>query len=341
VTQTREDLKRLLVSLLPAGSEDLYALANTDAIGGTLWALAGALRDTTTSRFEQLRREICPSTVEENLPEWEQVCGLTYTPIAQFGTIPQRVNAVLAILRLSDGFTLDKIRAVVQPYLVYADPSQIEILETDRAALTAKHVYLGAPAPVTVAMGVFGESFAVVPDDPRVSPAGASVFVSLTTTRPDRVTFVLENPGGLHKVVLGNLDPNPTSVSAQAYQLWAPSFAGKAINGRWRLRFACTAAAMTVVSWGLFVEGLGATYSNTVPPRRTGDGLGAAMFEFAVVVDPLLLGVGADLPGAQLAIQRWKPDHTRGYLAQRSTITGDVCAIPDTVNAIPNQAIPC
>ena len=57
---TQADAKRLLISLLPAGSEDLYALDNTDFIGGVLYSLAGVVKDYGTDRMEALVSELNP-----------------------------------------------------------------------------------------------------------------------------------------------------------------------------------------------------------------------------------------------------------------------------------------
>jgi hypothetical protein len=97
---------------------------------------------------------------------------------------------------------------------------------------------------------------------------------------------------------------------------------------------------VTVSVWSLFVEGLGHNYIGT-PPAPNGQGLGAAQFDFVVVADPALLGTGYDLDGAARALNRWKPAHTHGGLTQLSALLGTVCAIPDTINAIPDNAIPC
>ena len=131
---TQADAKRLLISLLPAGSEDLYALDNTDFIGGVLYSLAGVVKDYGTDRMEALVSELNPASIEENLSAWEQATGLSKTKVALYGTVEQRKQAVIAVLRMRGAFALSDIRAIIQPYFLYADPTQIEILESDRAA---------------------------------------------------------------------------------------------------------------------------------------------------------------------------------------------------------------
>jgi hypothetical protein len=40
-------------------------------------------------------------------------------------------------------------------------------------------------------------------------------------------------------------------------------------------------------------------------------------------------------------VLNFDPAHTHGGLTQLSALLGTVCAIPDTINAIPDNAIPC
>lgn len=338
---SREDVKALLVSLLPAGSDQLYDLSESAYIGGTFSGLAGALKDTLYDRIAVLRDEVNPSTVAELIPEWEQACGLAYTPIALYGTTEQRRNAVLAALRMSGGsFSLDEIRSIVQPYFLYADPSQIVILEVDRGSLRNSNTRTNG-TPITVAMGVTGASSVTVPDDPRVSQAGASAVITITTTRLDQLSLVIQGPDGFQAVFpAGWLARDNTAATFEAFRLFAPKFAGRAIRGTWTLGFVNPAASVTLHTWGLFVEGEGAIFGPGVPPPRLGEGKGAVVFEFAVVADLTKLGTGYDLLGAARAITRWKPAHVNGFVAV-TTPMGSICAIPDTDNAIPDFAIPC
>lgn len=337
---SRDEVRRLLISLLPAGSEELYDLSRSAYIGGAIDALAGALKQTLTDRIEALRLEANPSTMAEQIPVWEQACGLAYSPVALFGTLQQRRDAVLAVLRMSGSFSLDDIRAIIEPYFRYESSADIEILETPRADYTTAHTYIGS-GPVTVPIFMLGRTAVTVLDDPVVSPAGATAFVLLTTTRADRMVFSLTSPDGFQVVFpAGWLSANPFSVVNVLFTLYAPSFAGKKIQGTWTLGFSNLAAGATVTSWALFVEGFGVNFDRATPPNRLGEGLGAGMFEFAVVADPAKLGTGYDLEGAERALSRWKPAHTRGTVVQISAVSSAIGAIPDTVNAIPDQAVP-
>lgn len=338
---SRDEAKQLLVSLLPAGSDQLYDLANTAVIGGTIYGLAGALKQVLLDRIEQLHLELNPSTMTEKIPDWESCCGLTNTPIAKFGTIAQRRNAVLAVLRTSGSFSYDDIRAIVQPYFVYTDPTQIQIVETNRAALRTAHTYPFF-APVTVAGERVYAFFLSTPgnvvlDDPMVSPAGAHLVMNLTGDVGDYYFSVTGPDGTTARFPPGTLPSG--GGTGVAYDLCAPVFAGRPIKGRWTVRVATGVNDATVNSWGVFVEGIGVNFDSN--HNRIGEGLGAAMFEFAVIADPALLGTGYNLQGAQLSLTRWKPAHTAGSVVVVSGVMGaSYYAIPDTISATPDAAIP-
>lgn len=337
--RSQSDIRRLLIELLPAGSEELYDLDITAFIGGTVNALAGAFKDTATDLIDQLRLEVNPSTIDEKIPDWEQACGLSNTLLAQFGTKEQRRNAILSVLREQSSFSLDDIRAAVQPYLLYDDPADIQIVETPRDVLGLAHTYLNG-TPVVIGASGSGSSSVQVLDDPAVSPAGATAFISVTG-HLDEMTFRLTGPDGRAKnwpaAFLGT-----ATVSMGTYALYGIEFAGAKIRGSWTLSFTCGASAgATLESWGVFVEGLGVNFDNRVPPQRTGQGLGAAIYEFGVVADPALLGVGFDLQGAYKAIQKVKPAHVLGDILVKNSITNDACAIPDEPATLPDQVLPC
>ncbi len=334
---TQEEVKRLLISLLPEGSEDLYALGNGDVIGGILNSLGGSLKDTITDRYDALVRNLNPSTMDEATPDWEAATGLSNAPIAIYGTANQRKQAVLAALRTRGAFSLDDIRAILQPYFLYVDSSQIPLIEPDRAALKTAHTYAGSalgPSPLC-------RGSVTVLDDPRVSPAGAIANFTITTARLDAVIVTLQAPDGrFGQRPEFYLDTEQTTVTAQTYRVCFPELRGAAIKGAWTLELVSAAGVnITVSAWSVYVEGLGFSYAGT-PPVPVSQGLGAAMFDFVAVADPTKLGTGYDLDGAQRSLTRWKPAHTQGGITQLSA-AGTVCAIPDTTNAIPDNAVPC
>lgn len=338
---SRSELKRLLISLLPVGSEQLYNCDETAYIGGTLSALAGALKDTTTDRFEQLRLEVNPATMVEEIPDWESACGLSNTLLAKFGTEAQRRGAVWSVLREHGSFSLEDIRAAVQPYLQYADPSQIQIVETDRAALRSQHTYRNT-TPLVVGTNTVEGTVIRVMDDPKVSSAGAIVRFNFTGVL-DEVQFFLGSPTGppfskaWESGFLGI-----GAVTGENYTLFAREMAGAPINGEWVLYVRTGSTGATINSWSIFVEGIGVNFDNASPPRRIGEGLGAVIYEFVVVADPALLGAGYDLEGAYKAIQKMKPAHTRGNIVLKNVVMGGgLCAIPDEPETIPDRCLPC
>ena len=333
-----DDVKALLVSLLPPGSGDLYALRNSDNIGGLFYAISRTLKAYGLDRLDQLRLELNPSTMVEKIPDWELACGLTNTPVAKFGTVAQRRNAVLAVLRAHASFSLDDIRAAVQPYFLYADPTQIEIIETNRDDLRTAHTYVNA-SPIILGVNATGGTVINVLDDPRVSPAGATVQIELTGLL-EELSFTVTGPdgsGGAVQFPAGHLGAG--SVTFEVFTLFCKQFAGQSIHGPWRfdVRTGPTMGA-TVDAWTLFVEGLGVIYDYM--GQRAGQGLGAAIYEFAVVADPALLGTGYDLNAAYRAIQAIKPAHVLGSLVVKNGVAG-VCAIPDEPETIPDACIPC
>lgn len=338
--RSQAQIKQTLIDLLPPGAEDLYALGNQDGIGGTLNALAGALKETLSDRIDQLRAEVNPSTLLELLPEWEQALALSNTPIALYGTPTQRRNAVLARLRMSGSFSLDDIRAIIQPYFLYADPTQIEIIEASRSALETAHTYAATGLPFTTVMGLGTNRFITVPDDGKVSPADAILNLTVTTTDLRGLSVAMVSPTGT-PTFWAQANILTYSMSATNFPIRLHSFwdRGVPIRGTWRIVIASTVPA-TVSALSIFVEGVGNLFAGS-PPVKVGEGLGAAIFNFAVVADPTLLGAGFDLEGARRALSIWKPGHVSGFLAIRSTVTGAICAIPDTDNAIPDTAIPC
>lgn len=329
MTLALEDVKRHIQSGFPQGSEWVYDWDNPRAdIGQYFTALAGAIKRFGTDILDILRAEINPLTIVQNIPVWEAALGLGNTPIAKFGTLNQRRQAILAWLRQAGNNSLDDIRGLVQPYLLYADQNQIQILEPDRLVLETMHTYAG-PGFAIPALSAANRS-TTVKDDPVVSPAGAWLILNLTA-QTDELTIKIEGPSGFSKTYpTGYLGEG--SVANSGFRLGAKEFAGLAIRGTWKLFVATGAVPATVNSWGVFVEGLGRNPDGS-------QGLGAAMFEFAVVADPTLTGVGSDIEGAQRAINRFKPGHTIGTTIIKSGM--DACAIPDTLSAIPDQAIPC
>lgn len=348
MTISRAEAKRLLVSMLPDGADQHYDLDGD--IGKIVYALGGGAK-AMFDACENLLLELDPATATEKIPDWEAALGLSQTRIANFGTIQQRRNQVLAYLRnYNAGFSLDEIRAAVQPFLLYAVPGQIQILETDRAALTTLHTYAASGTPLVLGGSSSGSIAFSVPDDGDVTEAGVHLTVNLTGTI-DQLTFILLGPQGWPQVGMflpGHLGSG--AVVATSYTVYAPrdrifysgavgfTIAGK-VGGTWLLLIATGAAGATIHSASIFVEGIGLDASGNA-------GLGAAMYEFAVVVDPALLGGGflggnSDVDAAREVLQRLRPAHLKASLVTKNSVVGGgLMAIPDDPATIPDACVP-
>lgn len=332
---TTAEVKKLLQSCFPQGSEQLYDWDNSSAhISQFFTAIAGVWKTYGTDILDTLRAEINPLTCTQSIPTWESALGLAETPLAQFGTTVQRRNQVLSWLRQSGSHSLEDIRAIVQPYFNYANPSSIQILEMSRLELTLLHTYSNTTA-LPILPDSSGSSTITVLDDPRVSPAGAVLTFTVNPATVDQIRIILDGPDGTRQSWRGDLYLGTGAVGPATYILRASNFAGKPIKGTWTLSFTTGAGAFTLSNWALTpVEGIGVNYDNAVPPNRNGEGLGAAMFEWAVVADAALLGTGYDLRGALRALRRMKPAHTQVYLVRKAAVGGGLPAIYDDTNAV-------
>jgi hypothetical protein len=87
------------------------------------------------------------------------------------------------------------------------------------------------------------------------------------------------------------------------------------------------------------VEAIGRNYDSM--GNESGQGLGAAMFEFAVVADQALLGPGFDLNAARVTLRHITPAHCGSEIIVKPIGAGDVCAIPDLITTLPDVAIHC
>lgn len=314
------------------------------------YGIAAALKTWCADQVDVARRELNPLLMEQKVPDWEAAMALGDSKIAKTGTITARRHQVIAQLRQHGSLSIPDLRAALQPFFLYADPAQIEVIETDRAALRTAHTYAGTtaggfPAAVPTAFPPRVIFFNVIDDGP-VGPAGAQLRLKLSGY-PNEMTIALVGPDGVTQQAFwapGYLPEGP--VVEQQYMLYAPrdkvfgqsytatKLAGQ-VAGQWSLRILAPGGHMsTVHEADLFVEAVGRN-------AKGGDGLGAAMFEFQVVADPALLGPGADLAAADKLIQKIKPGYTLGRVLRKSGVMGGGrLAIPDTDSAIPDAGIP-
>lgn len=328
---SRDEAKQIVVSSLPPGVGDYYDL-NGD-IGRLLYALGGSFKQYGFDPVEALRLELNPATATVKVADWEALFRISYSKTAIYGTATQRRNMIVGYLRsLGEGFSLPGLRAIFQMFLQYADPATISIIETDRALLTVAHTMSETPALVIGANTTVTRTFDKV-DVTKVSPAGARMILSFIGTM-NNVSFQLVGPDGFSKSWPAGYI---TGVAAlESWYFYAKEFAGHEVRGTWTLKITTGADAITYQQGYILVEGLGRE------PGFGGDGLGAAMFEWAVAADPALVGADVDYDGARQIIPRIKHAHTRGFVIKKTGIMGvGSCVVPEVPEAIPDWCIAC
>jgi len=331
---TEAEVKKLLISCLPPGSGEAggYAIGETQNIGKMLSALAGVMKTYGTDIIDRLPDEFCPLTCTEKIPDWEAALGLTETPVAKFGTVIQRRNAIISQLRQSGTFSLSDIRACVQPYLLYDNPANIVILETSRADLNAAHTY-------TNSTGFSGSNTTTrqevaILDSGEVSRGGVTLTVDISGILNQVYFLLFVGPRGwpFSRNDFGKEDYTGILTLHADY---SPADNRAPLGDTAYLTIGIGPDPVTINSWSVTVEGEG-------PQLPAGEGLAGAMFEFVVAAHPGLLGAGYDIEGANRALQRIKPAHVRGSVTIASgRIGAGYAAIPDNVlSAIPDRGIP-
>lgn len=307
LTGREAEVYRLFLSLLPPGHDQLYDLGPEGDFAAFFGAIARHLTSRGFEAVDTLRAEVLPQSAEALLPEWEAATGIASSPTVTYGTVADRRAAVIARLREAGSYSRPEVRAIVGVILGYTDPSQLVIVETDRAALRTLHTYenaLGGSIPVG---GIWLVQTIGVNDDSEVSAAG--VRLEVTLNHPDYSQLAIRLFG-------------PTGIAGQAQSVWIPSgagsstlvltdsaVAGKTILGTWTLQIASSGVGGTITSWRLFVEGVGRDAGGS-------EGRGAEAFWWAAYADPALEGVSSasDHAAALRALGRIKPAHTRATL---------------------------
>jgi hypothetical protein len=317
----------------PPGVRRLFDLEDPEFLGPLLEACAEVLYEHGVKMEEALRRELNPTTCTAAglLPEWESGLGLSATEIARFGTERQRQAQVLSRLRERGAPTYELVRSVVAPLLDYADPAQLEILETDRDALRNLHLYPWTSLetfPATVKIKVDR-------DDAFCGPMGIQFDAEVTTPELGLLTLFVTSPAGVRSVSKAKLGNGPAA--ATTCRFYFPEFEGVPVAGEWTLAFNSISGG-EVSAVFLFAEGVGRDSAGN-------DGLGAAMFEWGVVAEPAKMGPNANLRAAEAAIRRINYATRRGRLVRRSSgagalPAGNFAAIPDDPGTLPDACIP-
>lgn len=344
---TLAEVKRFLLSLLPAGADKLYSTAEGD--GGTgdyFGGIADGIKEYGTDLVEDVRTETNPNTVTQNLPEWEAVMAFSDTRTAIEGSTEQRQAQVISRWREHGASFLDNIRAAVQPFFQYADPANIQIIEMDRDALETAHTYSWAAAGIP-GLGTYTSTIAIG-DNAPTGQMGVTCYIDLThptvqdltisLIAPDGSVYFLATEVGAGFPTDGRLGSGSTGGSKQ-YKFYVPDAAGEGITGNWTLTIsnsdinAGNVGAGAAIN-GLFVEGIGRVGFTNV------EGLGAAQFQFAVVYDSALSTAAAiDFDAVRFAIRRVTPAHCYGYLV--AAMGGGICAIVDDPFAVVDFCVVC
>lgn len=309
------------------------------------YAVAQALKWSVKDRIDQLRTERNPATAVEKLQDYELALGLLQTSAAQFGTVAQRQGQVVGRFRESGGLTKFSLQTVMQPYLRYADPKQIRILEPDRAALKAAHTY-AYPYTYPLALATPIYLFVNVPENSFVSDSGAQLYINVQVAGSGTSAIVeLTDPEGLtRRWDLIDYRAAATVVGMNTVfdlVLYATDFAPRLADDGYTVVRRKAGGSWTLTlkyldqlnAASLFVEGVGRD-------RFGRTGLGEAMFEWAVFAESAKLGAGSDLFGALAAIRRMNHCHLNGNLYLDGLLVNSVAAIPDDPGAIPDEALP-
>lgn len=330
MAMTTTQARAFLLGLLPRGIDRVYDFSSGADFDKLLTGAAEQFALRVATPTDAVEADSNPVTLTSTgLAAWEAVLGIN----GAARSVAQRQAAIIARLREFGGAsTLPAIKAILGPILGYANPSQLVIIETDRAALTLAHTYPSTGAVAIVGGGSNAQS-AKVGDDPKVSQAGAQIYLdNFSASNYSDVSVVLAGPDATTKTWT-----NPSRGAQDPLVLYAPEFAGKAINGTWTVTVSSAAGNVNADDWRLIVEGIG---WQTV--MGGAQGLGAAIFEWAVLVDPALAGVMAppDYSLALATLRRIKPAHTQAYLVKKMS-GGGLCAICDDPNAIADGCVCC
>lgn len=337
LTDAERSVRFWLISLWPPGVNDLYDLDSPDSdVANYFSALAQVFCQFGTSFVDTLRSELNPATAVEKLPDWETAVGIM-AGRRPGATIAARQAAVISKLRESGSYSLADLRAILGPLLGYADPSQLAIIECQRATVAAIHTYANHTGG-SIAPGASLTQQVVVTDAPGVSGAGVQVHVTISAADISKVSVRLSNPGGATSFTWAASSVGRGAASSQTFTLRSHAFDGLAIGGVWSLSIfndATAPGSITLASWDIFVEGAGRDANGT-------DGLGAQVFKWFVLTDPALVGAthAGDLDAARSAIARSKPAHTGAFLVGKMT-SGGICAICDDPNAIVDECVSC
>jgi uncharacterized protein YmfQ (DUF2313 family) len=325
---TPDTAQGIVTSLFPPGT--LYDLNNPNAeIFKMLAGFGSAVKIFGFDVADRLVAEFDPAGCLEKVPDWERALNLVpgTQNVGTNRTIPQRRQAIVGKLRESGASTLANIRAAVAPVLGYSDPSTLQVLETNRAALTAKHTYNDGNATLSVTSGNTVTRLINVADA-GFPAGGVQLVLNLTNNVSSSWKVILTAPNGSTNYTWQGFSFG-FNAGDDTY-LYAPStFAAADIYGTWTV--AVKNVSGSTQAWSsanLFVEGL------------TNGGTGADIYYWGIYVDPSLAN-SPDFAAAKASMLRVNPAHAAFFII---TDIGNGGPYPDTVSgpheAIPNQCLP-
>jgi len=318
----------MLLSLLPDGYDRWFDLTPPDprvpsSTGSDAWRILDgaaeqlALRAVSPAEKAQLDANPLTATAV-GVAAWEWALGLTLTAAGK--TLAQRQARVVARLREYGAPTLANIQAALAAILGYVPP----ILETSRGALMVINTQAVPGLPITVpARGVGLVNFNLV-DNAPASMAGARLWVTITHPHVEELTVSLISPGSAASAQWEV--PGSGAVVSHGYIFESPAFGGHAIEGSWQLQVRDTGGASpgTALVASILVEGIGRD------PSTGADGLGAAIFDWSVLVDESLVNLATyDRTTAREVVARWNPAFARGQLVVVNSLGTNYCIFDD------------
>lgn len=330
----------LIIQLLPVGAARLYGLRRKAGDPFSFYAaIADSLKAFWYDGIAILRQEINPATTAYKLGEWEAALGLSQTPIALAGNATLRRLQIISKLREQGAFTVANIQSILGPLLGYANPSQLKIIEANRAALTTLHTYTPWPTGVILSANTSTTKSIWVADDGSVSDGGILLSFTILCNNPELVSVTLTNPDGR----IGSAVPIAGGSGAQKLQTFTWSagtlpavgltayqaqlraagfFDGMYITGNWTVTVSTGAqsggATVAINPFGLFVEGGG------VRDAAGNSGLGEQTHDWIVQYDASL-GSAPNFAAVRAAISRISPADSNPVLCMPDA-TGTVTA---------------
>jgi Uncharacterised protein conserved in bacteria (DUF2313) len=332
---TPAELRDSLIGAFPPGTQDLVDW--DDAPGNHMTAIAQTLAEELIAPVEELAAGVTPLAASlGRIVDWERCLGLASSRTAIFGTLTQRRAQVVSRLRERGAPTVGLIQAVLAPLLGYADASQLVVLQPNRTDERTQHTYgvgdLGSGYYTGMAQQII--KF-YVDDDAALSAMGAQADLVLTCGSLEQTKLTLVAPSGEFSSIQ-NLGRG--AASSMPIRACFPNFRAARVFGPWLLEVEATGLDSGNVSdASLFVEGFGRDLCGF-------DGLSAALFEWAVVYEPLKSNGQSDIDAARAAIQRLTYGCRIGglvFIADPSVglAAGDYGMIPND-NATPGACVP-